>query len=67
MNAEQAVNQILGLVLTWSRRLAMLGLTVFILLTVAKLFGLPAFVAIPSIGWQEFGVFVAGTAYALRG
>lgn len=67
MNAEQAVMYVLTFVTTWAKRFAGLGLLLFILLTIAKLFGFPTYLSIPTLGWQEFGVFVAGTAYALGG
>lgn len=64
-NIEASINQVLGFIGTWVRRFAALGLLVFIFLKILTLFGLPTYFAIPSIDWQAFGVFVAGTAYAL--
>ena len=66
MNAEQAVTQVINLVSTWLRRVAALGLVALILIKVLSAFPqLPALASIASIDWQAFGVFVAGTAYAL--
>ena len=59
------VDQALNLAFKWLRLAASLALLVFILLTLAKLFGFQI-IGVPSLGWQEFGIFVAGTAYALR-
>lgn len=66
MNAEQAITQVITLVSTWVRRFAALGLVILILLKVLGAFPqIPALASIASIDWQAFGVFVAGTAYAL--
>lgn len=67
MNVEQSLTQIINLVRAWAKRIASLGLAVFVLLVVARLYGLPTYVAIPTIGWQELGIFVAGMAYYLHG
>ena len=45
-------------------RLGFLALVVFILLSLAKLFGFNLW-PVQSMGPQEFGVYVAGIAYAL--
>lgn len=67
MNVEQSLAQIVNLVRTWSKRIASLLLAVFTLLVMVKLFGFPTYVSVPSIGWQELGIFVAGLAYYLHG
>lgn len=67
MNVEQLLMQVINLIRTWAKRIASLGLAVFVLLVVAKLYGLPTYVSVPSIGWQELGIFVAGLAYYLHG
>jgi hypothetical protein len=59
------VDQAIALVFKWLKTASSLALGVFIALTLAKLFGLQI-LAVPSLGWQEFGVMVAGTAYAIR-
>lgn len=66
MNVEQSLTQIINLVRTWARRVASLGLAVFILLVVAKLYGLPTYFALPALGW-ELGALIAGLAYAIHG
>lgn len=51
---------------TWAKRIGFLALVVLVLFKVASAFPqIPALVALASIDWQAFGVFVAGTAYAL--
>lgn len=67
MNVEQLLTQVINLVRTWAKRIASLFLAVFVLLVMVKLFGFPTYVAIPAIGWQELGIFVAGMAYYLHG
>lgn len=67
MNVEQSLTQVINLIRAWAKRIASLGLAVFVLLVVARLFGLPTYVSIPSIGWQELGIFVAGLSYYLHG
>jgi hypothetical protein len=67
MNVEQILTQVINLVRTWAKRIASLGLAVFVLLVVVKLFGFPTYVSVPSIGWQELGIFVAGLSYYLHG
>ena len=67
MNVEAALTQIINLARTWAKRIASLLLAVFTLLVMVKLFGFPTYVSVPSIGWQELGVFVAGMSYALHG
>ena len=62
--AETAVQNVIAKVVTWGKRLGFLGLVVFILLTLLKLFGFTVW-PVTSMGPQEFGVFVAGIAYAL--
>jgi hypothetical protein len=59
------VDQAVALVFKWLRLVASLALLIFIVLTLAKLVGLNIF-PVPSLDWQAFGVFVAGTSYALR-
>jgi hypothetical protein len=66
MNVEQSLTQIINLVRTWARRVASLGLAVFILLVVVKLFGFPTYFALPALGW-ELGALIAGLAYAIHG
>lgn len=53
--------------IVWGYFKAAIGwaLLVFIALTVLKLFGFQI-INVATLGWQEFGVFAAGTAYALR-
>lgn len=67
MNLEQALTQTINLVRTWAKRIASLGLAVFVLLVVLKLYGLPTYVSVPAIDWQPLGIFVAGLAYYLHG
>jgi hypothetical protein len=64
--AEAAVNQVLGLISTWVRRFAAIGLLILVLLKIASAFPqIPGLVAIASIDWQAFGIFVAGSGFAL--
>lgn len=67
MNVEQLLMQVINLIRTWAKRIASLFLAVFVLLVMVKMFGFPTYVSIPSIGWQELGIFVAGLAYYLHG
>lgn len=67
MNVEQLLTQVINLVRTWAKRFASLFLAVFTLLVMVKLLGFPTYISLPSIGWQELGVFVAGMSYALHG
>lgn len=60
-----SVDQALSLAMKYAKLAASIALLAFILLTCAKLFGF-TFYAVPSLGWQEFGVFAAGTAFALK-
>lgn len=62
--AETAVQNVISKVVTWGKRLGFLALIAFVLLSLAKVFGLNVW-SVQSMGPQEFGVFVAGTAYAL--
>lgn len=62
--AETAVQNVISKVITWGKRLGFLALIAFVLLSLAKLFGFNVW-PIQSMGPQEFGVFVAGVAYAL--
>lgn len=66
MNIEQAILQVINLVRTWAKRIASLGLAVFVLLVVVKLFGFPTYFALPALGW-ELGALVAGLAFAISG
>jgi hypothetical protein len=59
------VDAALALAMKWIKLAGILALLGFIILTLLKFYGVNL-VSIPSIGWQEFGVFVAGTAYALK-
>jgi len=59
------VDQALALVFKWLKLVCSLLLGVFLALTLLKLYGV-SLASVPSIGWQEFGVFVAGTAYAIK-
>jgi hypothetical protein len=59
------VDQVIALVFRYLRLIGSLALLTAIILTLAKLFGLVLF-PIPAIGFQEFGVLAAGTAYALK-
>lgn len=62
--AETVVQNVISKVVTWGKRLGFLALIVFVLLSLAKLFGFNVW-PVQSMGPQEFGVFVAGVAYAL--
>lgn len=65
-NAEAAVNQVLGIIGTWVRRFAAIGLTILVLLKVLSAFPqIPTLALIAAIDWQAFGIFAAGTAFAL--
>jgi hypothetical protein len=66
MNVEQSLTQIINLVRTWAKRIASLGLAVFVLLVVARLYGLPTYVAIPNPTW-ELGVLMACIAFVISG
>lgn len=59
------VDAAIALAFKWLKTASLLALYVFIALTLAKMFGFQI-LGVPSLGWQEFGVMVAGTAYALR-
>jgi len=63
-SAETAVQTVIAKIVTWAKRLGFLALVGFILLSLAKLFGFNLW-PIQSMGPQEFGVYVAGVAYAL--
>lgn len=62
--AETAVQNVISKVVTWGKRFGFLALIAFVLLSLAKVFGLNVW-PVQTMGPQEFGVFVAGTAYAL--
>jgi len=62
--AETVVQNVISKVVTWGKRLGFLALIVFVLLSLAKLFGFNVW-PVQTMGPQEFGVFVAGVAYAL--
>lgn len=62
--AETVAQSAIAKFLTWGKRLGFLALVVFVLLSLAKLFGFNVW-PVQSMGPQEFGVFVAGVAYAL--
>jgi hypothetical protein len=65
-NVEAGINQVLGFIGTWVRRFAALGLIILILLKIASAFPqIPGLIAIASIDWQAFGIFVAGSGFAL--
>lgn len=53
--------------IVWGYFKAAIGwaLLVFIALTVLKLFGFQI-INVATLGWQELGIFLAGTAYALK-
>ena len=59
------IDQGIALAFKWLRTGCSLALGGFLALTLLKLYGF-SFLSIPTIGWQELGVFVAGTAYAIR-
>lgn len=59
------VDQVFSLIMSWSRRIAALGLLIYILLMIGKLFGIELVPGIMFVGAQETGVLLAGTAYAL--
>jgi hypothetical protein len=58
------IDQVWGLAVLWAKRIISAALLAVLLLTSLKLFGVSLY-PIPSIGWQEFGVFIAGSAFAL--
>lgn len=62
--AESAAQTVISKTVSWGKRLGFLALVVFVLLSLAKLFGFNVW-PVQSMGPQEFGVFVAGVAYAL--
>lgn len=62
--AETAVQNVIAKIVTWGKRLGFLALVAFVLLSLARLFGFNLW-PVQSMGPQEFGVFVAGVAYAL--
>jgi hypothetical protein len=62
---KDAIVTLIAEVIGWCKRLAGLGLAVFVLLTILKLFGFPTYFPIPTLGWSDFGWFVAGTAFYL--
>lgn len=64
VTAKDAVQKVISEIMTWGKRLAGLALLGFIMLTLAKLFGFSLY-PVQSMGWQEFGVFVAGISYAI--
>lgn len=53
-----------ALVITWAKKAASLGLLAYVLVIIAKLFGIST-VQIQSADLQALGVFLAGTAFAL--
>jgi hypothetical protein len=59
------VDQALSLAMKWAKLIGVIALLGFILLTLAKLFGF-SFYPVATIDWQAFGIFVAGTTYALK-
>lgn len=67
MNLEAALTQIINLVRTWAKRIASLLLAVFALLVMLKALGFPTYIPVPTIGWQEIGIFFAGMGYYLHG
>ena len=64
---KMTLDQVIAEVLKWTKKIAAIGLYIFVALTILRLFGVTqGFISIPSMGPQEFGVFVAGVAYALK-
>ena len=59
------VDQALAVVFKWLKIVCSLALLVFITLVLFKLFGFSLF-PVPALGFQELGVFLAGTAYAIK-
>lgn len=65
-SAETAAQNVISKVVTWGKRLGFLGLVLLIIIKLASAFPqIPGLIAIASIDWQAFGVFVAGSGYAL--
>lgn len=60
-----SVDQAISLAVKWLKTFSSLALGGFLAMTLIKLYGFQV-LALPSIGWQELGVFAAGTAYAIR-
>ncbi len=58
------IDQGIAVVMTWLKRIAGAALMVFIILTLMKLLGFNAY-PVQSVGFQELGVFLAGSAFAL--
>lgn len=59
------LSQLPDIISAWVRKIIGWLLLLFIALTVLSLFGVSLY-NVANIGWQELGVFLAGTAYALR-
>lgn len=66
MNVEQSVISLVSTFRTWAKRFASLGLAVFILLVVARLYGAPTYITLPPAGW-ELAALIGALAYALWG
>lgn len=62
--AKDGAQRVISEIVSWGKRLGFLALIAFVFLTLAKVFGFNLW-PIQSMGPQEFGVFVAGVAYAL--
>lgn len=58
------IDQGIALAFAWLKRGAGLLLLAFVILTLLKLLGFAAY-PVQSVGFQELGVFLAGTAFAL--
>ena len=59
-------DQFVAYIQRYGRLIASLALLIFILITIANLFGVTLF-PVKTFGAQETGVLVAALAYALRG
>lgn len=59
------LSQLPDIIASWARKIIGWALLLFIALTVLRLFGLNLY-PVPTLGWQELGIFLAGTAYAIR-
>jgi hypothetical protein len=65
-SVENALKSVLSFFGTWARLFAAIGLVILILLKIASAFPqIPGLIPIASIDWQQFGIFVAGAAFAL--
>lgn len=65
-SVEIGAKSVIGMIGSWARIFSALGLAILILLKIASAFPqIPSLALIASIDWQAFGIFVAGTAFAL--